>query len=332
MEKLSKIKKLGPHREYKKCMICGSEEYKVLHYYHSEYYPHNEYETSSWDGRQKVDLQIVKCKKCGLIYTNPAFRIDALHLVYPEDIVKQLDAQKLLRSAKWDLIIDKLKKYLTDGAVICDIGTRYGALVQKLSNIGFDAFGIEYNQGYVNHAKEIGFENIYQGTIDNLQDVMAKNSIGRVNAFIMDDVLEHLTDPVKDLKALAQCQGHGDFLFLRQMSVDLLGYKCFGKDWYYIQPAAHMYYFSRKSIINLLKLAGYELVKIINPDWFSNFKLCLKKKKSLIGSQIKSRLGLVKENSDFKKEDRKRIYLNKRYQLNDMSLVIARKYKNDSDC
>jgi hypothetical protein len=136
--------------EEKKCDICGELEYKTVYQWPANYYPHDIYETASWDGRQLIDIKIVKCKNCGVLYTNPAFKELYLNLVYPDDLVEKnnLDFNELLQDKKWADIIEYIKKYLPKTtSTIVDIGARYGILVKQLELIGYkNAVGVEFNK------------------------------------------------------------------------------------------------------------------------------------------------------------------------------------------
>lgn len=290
-------------RELKKCNLCSCEEYEIIYKWQKEYYPHSKFETASWDGRKAIELQIVKCKNCGLVYSNPAFKEDRLNLVYPENVLSNQKkiSPEILKSTKWEDIIKHIQYYLPQNSTLVDIGTKFGALVKKLQNKGYRTFGVEYNKTSVEIAKKSLGINLINGGIPQLKNC----NLTRVHAFILDDVLEHLTNPMRDIKILSNFQQKGDFLFLRQMDWDSLGHKIYKKNWYYLQPAAHTYYFNEKSITNLLKENNYSIIKIVRTPTYKNW--------------IKFLSNTVKP------QNKSKNYLSTRKKLSDMFLVIAKK-------
>lgn len=305
-------------RESKPCCICDKESYQVLYQWPSNFYDHDKFETASWDGRQSINLQIVRCVNCGTVYTNPSFKAESLHLVYPEDLIQTetRDKNELLKEQKWNELIDLIIHFLPEGSTVCDVGTRYGILPEKIREKGYNTFGIELNQGAVEYAEKIGIEEVYHSDIFGINHVLNQKGIKNVNAFVLDDVLEHLVDPFKELSTLSSAQSKGDYFVLRQMDHDSWGRKIFRKNWYYYQPAAHMYFFDDKSIKALLDKVGYEVVKTIKTPPKHQLKPFV--------VQILRKFGVAKYQFPTQLNG-KRMYLDKRFKLEDMFVVVARK-------
>lgn len=305
-------------RESKPCCICNADQHKEVYQWPANYYSHQEFETASWDGRQSLPLSIVKCSSCQMVYTRPSFKLESLSLVYPDDIVPpEIKPDVVLKSTKWQAIIDEMKLHLPEGASACDIGTRYGVLVKQLADAGFKSWGVEYNPIAVQKSVELGVSNVFVGVIADIAKICKEQSFSNVNAFVMDDVLEHLVHPLEDLKVLASVQKSGDFVFARQMDWNSLGHKLYGKKWYYLQPGAHMYFFNADTASKLFDAAGYDIVAIRKASLKTNlrsiFQLAITRVKKLMG-----RGPIWKING-------KEMYLAKRGKLSDMFLVVARK-------
>jgi hypothetical protein len=183
-------------------------------------------------------------------------------LVYPPDLVPDNpDLDSLVRRRnKHDQMVATVARFLSRG-VVCDIGTRYGVMPAKARKAGFNAFGLEANPRAVEVGRTAGLpvDHAHFGTLGT---ALAQRGVDRVHAFTLDDVIEHLAHPTRDLGTLARHQQAGDLLILRQMDLDSPGHRRYGRDWYYIQPAAHMYYFDIASITRLLTKVGYALRSI----------------------------------------------------------------------
>ncbi|MFW6046677.1 MAG: class I SAM-dependent methyltransferase [Candidatus Woesearchaeota archaeon] len=246
--------------EEKSCEICGSNDFSVLFSWPREYYPHVKYETCSWDGRQKIPLNIVTCSCCGLVYTRPSFKEEKLNLVYPEDIIPEDIKSNFVEDKKNISLLKSITKYRKKGTLL-DIGCRYGAFPWLASKKGFNAYGIEFNSASVEKGRHY-FSNIFEGTPFNLENVLKKNNLRRPDIVVMDDVVEHLVHPKKDLRKIFDAQKIGGIIVLRQMDYNSLGRRLFGKRWYYFQPAAHQYYFDKEHLVKLLSDVGYETLEV----------------------------------------------------------------------
>lgn len=238
------------HKSYletKACAICSNDSFKLVYSFPDNYYDRKKFETSSWDGRVSFSPHIVTCSKCGLVQTNPSFKESSLDLVYPEDRIKKIDVSKEFSfTKKYDELLKILTKYKKNGSLI-DIGSRYGVFpwhAKKFYN--FDSAGIELNKACVKEGNRF-FKNIVSGGVLDIPKALKLLNKKKVNVITMDDVLEHLVHPLRDLNFISKYQNKGDIIIMRQMNFDSLGRKLFGRHWYYIQPAAHQYYFTKKN-------------------------------------------------------------------------------------
>lgn len=253
-------------REKKACAVCGDGHQKVLYEWDANEYPHDQYETCSWDGRQSLALTIVKCKACGHIYTSPAFKECALGLVYPEDLVPTDDEtiHQDLESKKYIQFAELIRKYIAGTSVVCDIGSRYGGLPYRLVRSGITALGIEYNPESVRMGREFGAP-VFQGTVEQMSKVIRESGYSSVDVVTMDDVSEHLSQPDKDFRTVFDALPPGGMLITRQMNISSLGHQLYGRNWYYLQPAAHINYFSPQTLGRLLTQIGFHIVSVDTP-------------------------------------------------------------------
>lgn len=328
--------------EDKTCDVCGSSKRKNLYEWPPLYYDHDKFITYSWDGGFNIPLKIVSCKKCKFVYTSPAFKEQSLEYVYPEEVVPEfstIDINNLKSNTKWNHIIDIVGNKVSEDAVIFDIGTRYGILPYQLSLKGYRSYGIDYNKKAVAVGNTILPGKIFHGGISTLSDIINNEKLSTVNVFILDDVLEHLAYPTRDLNVLSNFQNKGDYLILRQMDLDSLGAKIYRKNWYYFQPAAHMGYFNENSAKALLNKVNYEIESVFRSSIKSNLhslmtnlevpnngpllRRLLVAPYFFIKRALTKQLPLEKEilNNPYYKQN----YLLQRKRLNDMFLIVAKK-------
>lgn len=307
--------------EEKSCLLCGERAAELVYEYPADYYDHARWETASWDGRVSTALRIVRCAKCTMMYSRPSFREDALDRVYPQDLVDpelsfaQALAQTRSKHAK---LLRELIAQRSHGS-LCDLGTRYGVLPHLARECGFTAYGIEYNAAAVRVASAAGVP-VYQGSVADLPRVLADRGEDHVDIIVLDDVLEHLVDPSAALRTLSACQEAGGLVLLQQMDLDSLGHRLFRRHWYYLQPAAHMFYFSERTLRALLDRAGYDVRRIVRPTLFRNLSRTVSR--TLPGAAIK----LARAAAQGDRTQRKPSYLACRLRsADDTFLVIAEK-------
>jgi 2-polyprenyl-3-methyl-5-hydroxy-6-metoxy-1,4-benzoquinol methylase len=308
-------------RERKPCLLCGGTDALPVYEFPADYYDHRRWETASWDGRMSLPVSVVRCPKCDLVFSRPSFRTQALDHVYPADLVDPTTsfghALAQTRSKHLKLLAE-VQRFLKRGT-LCDVGTRYGVLPHLAREAGFDAFGIEYNAASVKVACDADVP-VFRGSVDDLPRVLAETGRGSVDAFVLDDVLEHLVDPRFALRTLSQCQQPGGLLFLQQMDLDSLGHKLFQRNWYYLQPAAHMFYFSERTLRALLGTVGYEIKRVVRPRLLTNLRRTLSR--TMPGAASK----LLRAAISQPKTKRKPSYLTCRLRsADDMFLVVAAK-------
>lgn len=245
-------------REEKNCCICGSARKAVVYQWPAHFYDREVYETCSWDGRSDIELSICRCTDCGHLYSSPAFRPKYLDFVYPADIIPDTDERIIseINSPKHQGMVDLVLEFFGTDVTAVDIGTRYGGLPVQLHNAGVDVSGLEYNSAAVRRGAAHGAP-IVHGTVEDLWPV---------DVVTMDDVSEHLAYPDLDFRRIFDVLRPGGGLITRQMNARSVGHIAYRQDWYYLQPAAHMNYFSPRSLGRLLQSIGFDVVAIRVPS------------------------------------------------------------------
>ncbi|WP_306643954.1 class I SAM-dependent methyltransferase [Sanyastnella coralliicola] len=264
-------------RENIACVCCGSNDNKQLYHYDAEYFDHEKFETYSWDGGFPLDLTIVKCNDCGMVYQNERFTEESIGALYPHHpLPEKLDYSRLMRHHKFGFFLNMVREYASPSRLpkrtALDVGTRYGVLPELLNHRGYKAFGLEMNLKAVKLANEAGFSGVHHGTLLDLEEVMKKEHVDRLNLVSMIDVVEHLLWPQRDFEMISQHQQKGDKIIMSTMDIDSLGHKVFGKHWYFIH-AQHTFYWSEKTLGALLDQFGYDLKYVHRIPKYKNLRI-----------------------------------------------------------
>lgn len=152
-------------------------------------------------GHLKTDL----CRQCGHVFTNPQptqVELDAYYGTRYRSSYKGVATPKQKHVYRAGLRagerLARLTPFVHPGDRVLDVGSGGGEFVYLLSQRGFEAHGLEPNEGYATFAKtEYGIP-ITVGTVENMG---ASDQYWK--AITLHHVLEHLSDPIATLKQLA---------------------------------------------------------------------------------------------------------------------------------
>jgi ubiquinone/menaquinone biosynthesis C-methylase UbiE len=227
----------------------------------------------------KTDIgNIVRCKKCGLLYRNPRLsdrdEIDKYkHQIYDESysLVEDKSKKEIFVS-----ILNKLEPYK---GKILDIGCADGYFLALARERGWESYGIEISNFLLRKAREsLGGKQIMGVPLK-----MANFPPNSFDVISMWDVLDHLMDPLGELIEIERILKKKGLLIIRvrNMAFHVLMNKLFKKNLLGIikKPTIfHLYGFNNKNIKVLLEKTNLSKLKIENSkltlgDPYSQIKL-----------------------------------------------------------
>jgi len=138
---------------------------------------------------------------------------------------------------------------------LLDVGCALGDSLVEAKKLGWkDPGGLETSEYAYKYAKKKGLK-VKKGTLDNSFE---KNSFDVVT---YQDVIEHVTDPVGELKKVYRILKPGGIVFLVTPDVGGFWSRLLGPLWYHYKPVEHVVYFSQKTMKQALKKAGFRNIK-----------------------------------------------------------------------
>jgi len=212
---------------------------------------------------------IVRCKKCGLLYRNPRLsdrdEIDKYqHKIYN-------DSHRLVENqSKKEIFVSILNKLEHYKGKILDIGCADGYFLALARERGWEPYGIEISDFLLRKAREsLGGKQII--------GVPLKMSNFPPNSFdviSMWDVLDHLTNPLGELIEIRRILKKKGLLIIRVRNIafHILTAKLFKKNLFGIinKPTIfHLYGFNNKNMKVLLEKANLSKLKIGNSKFTS---------------------------------------------------------------
>jgi 2-polyprenyl-3-methyl-5-hydroxy-6-metoxy-1,4-benzoquinol methylase len=206
---------------------------------------------------------LVRCNSCGLIVAKTVPTFKELKKLYQEEYFfgmeysdYKVDRPALERNFK--MRIKQLKPFLNKNSKVLEIGCAYGYFLNMIKD------DISWHKGYDVSNEGISYAKkelkVNASTEDFLDDKEIKpNSIDLV---CMWDVIEHLGEPDKHVKKVAQILKKGGAISLTTGDIGAFVARKRGDKWRMVHPPTHIYYFNENSITELLKKYGLKVTSI----------------------------------------------------------------------
>jgi 2-polyprenyl-3-methyl-5-hydroxy-6-metoxy-1,4-benzoquinol methylase len=195
--------------------------------------------------------RIVQCRQCGLIYTNPRRRpADIMHdyeAVVDERYLADCDA----RTATFRRNIRPLEQMISppNGHRLLDIGAHVGIFVDVARERGWDAWGLEPSRWAVEQGRGRNL-NMIQGTLRD-----AELDAASFDLVTMWDVIEHLLDPLADVREIARILRPGGVFCVHSINIASPFARLMSKRWPWLVEM-HNYYFTPQTLTATVEKAG----------------------------------------------------------------------------
>lgn len=215
---------------------------------------------------------VVRCRSCRLMRTNPRPTPDTIGVYYPSDYQPYLSSkvgsatpshQKKSWRTSLKTILNLDPKPLPDippGRML-EVGCASGAYMHQMAQAGWQVAGIEYSPEAAENAQKLGYE-VYCGPVETAPEPAEPYDL--ITGWM---VLEHLHDPAVALKRLHRWSTPGALLMLSVPSADLLEFKLFKDRWFALQLPGHLYHFTPRTLSALLAQNGWQTEKTV---WHKN--------------------------------------------------------------
>jgi 2-polyprenyl-3-methyl-5-hydroxy-6-metoxy-1,4-benzoquinol methylase len=196
---------------------------------------------------------IVRCTDCGLVLQNPQPVPEDLLDAYSGVVDERYDEEREGRIHTFRRSLAELTAHCAPGRLL-DVGAYLGFFVEVARESGWAAEGIEPSRWAAATAQARGLP-VRTGSLDDLDDGVVYDAV------TLWDVIEHLGDPVGNLRQIYAVLKPGGTLALSTMDVDAVVARLLGRRWpWYMQM--HLFYFSRKSLQAAVKRAGFEVLEV----------------------------------------------------------------------
>jgi 2-polyprenyl-3-methyl-5-hydroxy-6-metoxy-1,4-benzoquinol methylase len=230
------------------CNLCGADEPDVV----------------ATRDRRGRPLRTVVCRRCGLVYSNPRPAAAVVRSNYSpayrqEDKgTKVPPRRQLVKGARGARArAGALAGILAPGMRVLDVGCGAGELVFLLRARGADAAGIEPDEGYARHARDILGLPVTTGFVQDVDQPEASFDL-----ITLYHALEHTEDPSAIVRRLAGWLAPGAALVVEVPNIEA---RC--EDPAHRFHFAHFYGFSPKTLAAVGRKAGLLVRSVsVSPD------------------------------------------------------------------
>ena len=207
-----------------------------------------------------TNYKLAECKNCGMIwepkplanilsqYKDDYFVNDNPKGGYTNYFVSMSINRKTFSDR-----LNKIQKKLGKKGKLLDVGCALGDCLVEAKRLGWrELEGIEVSDYGYKHTLKKGIK-VIKGTL--------KNKTFKPNTFDVvtyQDVIEHITDPVLELKKVYKILKPNGLVYLVTPDVEGFWSKLLGSFWYHYKPHEHVVYFSQKTIREALAKAGFK--------------------------------------------------------------------------
>lgn len=208
-------------------------------------------------------FQAVRCRTCGLVFTNPQPDKELIEAHYQENYYKEwLEKQMKRRIPMWKRRLKELLKYKTNGHLL-DVGFGSGTFLRLAKEHGFEVSGTEISEYACRYVGETYGIEVFRG---DLKDAHFPSA--RFNVVTLWHALEHFPDPQTTLKEIRRILKNDGLLVvavpnLNNFITRVLYFLAKGKKLKLFSIHAkelHLWHFSPRSLSRLLNVAGYGII------------------------------------------------------------------------
>jgi SAM-dependent methyltransferase len=228
------------------CNLCGSKVHNVI--YADELGDDIPSLDHNFSTQTRKTFQIVKCKQCSLVFTNPMPMLSELYYDTIDRVYVKSSKQRIKTA---ELTIDRIRRLKPFGKLL-DIGCSTGILLDAAAQ-HFEVAGIETSRWA---RDEAGKRHLVMDL--PLSKLNMKSEYDVVTLF---GVIEHFEDPKRELTLMYEALRPGGLLVIYTGDVNSWLARMLGKKWWWYQ-GMHTYYFSRQTCVSLLRSCGFDVARV----------------------------------------------------------------------
>ena len=202
---------------------------------------------------------IARCTRCGMLKTfSPSSNLQ-FDPAQSRGEYYQHDKEKFKKI--FQPIVNKTLKY-KNGNNVLDVGCSSGILMEAMRDGGLSVTGIEPNIAAFSIAQKEFRQNVLHGYLSDVYQKLSK----KFDVVIYNHVMEHIPDPQVELSLLKKIIKSNGILVIGVPNADNIIFKVRKKFWEPLMPNEHVWHFTTKHMVQLLKGQHFHILDISYED------------------------------------------------------------------
>jgi SAM-dependent methyltransferase len=214
-------------------------------------------------------MDTVLCADCGLLFRDPLASDTEIERYYQSDYYEKYQGGVDTSAEQLARVLDRNCRWLTylrsridfQGKRVLDAGCGRAVLLKLLAETGEPAelLGLEPSAAIVDWCRQQNYPfEVVQGTVGSFVDEDPARSGAIFDVILFSGVLEHLSNPLRELRALRQLLAPTGLLYIYTHSEEP------GADWNPVERISlvHVLYLTEATIRRLLGQAGFGVVRL----------------------------------------------------------------------
>lgn len=253
--------------EYISCRVCGSDKPKFLGIRGNLEYSGV---LSLKTGEEHMVTNVVRCRRCGFVYTNPLI-LETNHKGYVNPDEYQPSADNIDPKELFGHTLNLIEKHVPEKGILLDFGCGKGDFLSLAKEKSWQVYGIEPSEIFKNYAVA-KYNLAIKSSIENTGFQDSFFDVATLNM-----VLEHLDDPVNALLGIRKLLKDNGMLFIEVPNTDswmlklaTIYFRLNKKEWSpLLSPLHHPFHcygYNMSSLGCILKNTGFKIKKFIITD------------------------------------------------------------------